>query len=335
MKAVGFRAPSPIDTPEALLDLELPAPVATGHDVLVRVKAVSVNPVDTKVRRSAQPPEGEARILGYDAAGVVEAVGDQVTLFKAGDEVFYAGSIGRPGTNAELHLVDERIVGRKPKTLSFAEAAAMPLTFITAWELLFDRFGVKPGGGEGQALIIIGGAGGVGSAMIQIARQLTKLTIAASASRPQTQAWVRELGAHHVFDHTKPLADELKRLGLENPPYIASLTHTADHFEAVAAAIGLQGKIGVIEADRAIDPRPLHHKAASLHWEFMFARPMGTPDMIEQHRLLNAVADLVDEGRIRTTLAEVAGGINAADLIKAHAQVESARTIGKVVLEGF
>lgn len=247
MKIVGFRELKPATDPNALLDLEAPDPVATGHDILVRVKAVSVNPVDTKVRGRAQPAEGEVRILGYDAAGVVEAVGEAVTLFSPGDEVFYAGAIHRPGSNAELHLVDERIVGKKPKTLDFAQAAAMPLTFITAWELLFDRLGVARDGGEGQTLVIIGGAGGVGSALIQLARKLTKLNVVASASRDETRQWVESLGAHQVFDHGKSLADELKRLGLEAPAYIAVLTHSAEHFTQVSEAIALQGKIGIIE----------------------------------------------------------------------------------------
>lgn len=335
MKIVGFRELKPATDPTALLDLEAPDPVATGHDILVRVKAVSVNPVDTKVRSRAQPAEGEVRILGYDAAGVVEAVGEAVTLFSPGDEVFYAGAIHRPGSNAELHLVDERIVGKKPKTLDFAQAAAMPLTFITAWELLFDRLGVARDGGEGQTLVIIGGAGGVGSALIQLARKLTKLNVVASASRDETRQWVEGLGAHQVFDHGKPLADELKRLSLDAPAYIAVLTHSAEHFPQVSEAIALQGKIGIIEADGDLNIRPLQQKAASIHWEYMFARPLGTPDMIEQHRLLNAVADLVEQGVLRTTLTQVVGKIRAADLLEAHRIVESARTIGKVALEGF
>ena len=335
MKIVGFREPLPLTEPSALLDLEAAEPTATGHDLLVRIKAVSVNPVDTKVRSSAEPPAGEPRILGFDAAGVVVAVGEAVTLFAPGDEVFYAGAIGRPGSNAELQVVDERIVGRKPASLGFAEAAAMPLTFITAWEMLFDRFDVARDGGEGQTLVIIGGAGGVGSAMIQLARKLTQLTVVASASRDETRQWVGELGAHQIFDHSQPLADELARLGATDPAYIACLTHSAEHFPAVTAAIGLQGKIGIIEADGPIDIRPLHYKSASIHWEFMFARPQGTPDMIAQHHLLNAVADLVDQGVLRTTLTAVVGKIRAADLIEAHRQVEGGRVIGKLVLEGF
>lgn len=335
MKIVGFRELLPATDPNALLDLEASDPVASGHDILVRVKAVSVNPVDTKVRTRAQPAPGEVRVLGFDAAGVVEAVGEAVTLFSPGDEVFYAGAIGRPGSNAELQLVDERIVGRKPKSLDFAQAAAMPLTFITAWELLFDRFGVARDGGEGQTLVIIGGAGGVGSALIQLARRLTRLNVVASASRDETRRWVEDLGAHQIFDHTKPLVEELARLGLEAPAYIACLTHSAQHFPQVSEAIALQGKIGIIEADGDLNIRPLQQKAASIHWEYMFARPQGTPDMIEQHRLLNQVADLVDQGVLRTTLTQVVGKIRAADLLEAHRIVESARTIGKVALEGF
>jgi len=334
MKAVGFSASLPADHPEALVDLDLPEPAApAGHDILVRVKAVSVNPVDTKVRRNVPPAEGH-RILGFDAAGVVEAVGPEVTLFRPGDEVFYAGDINRPGTNAELHLVDERIVGPKPRTLSFAEAAALPLTAITAWELLFDRLRV-PRDRE-QAILVVGGAGGVGSILIQLARALTKLEVIATASRPETVEWVTKLGAHAIIDHSRPMQPQLAALGHPTVPWIASLTHTAEHFPQLAEIVAPQGAIGIIEANHEFDARLLKNKAATLAWEMMFARPdFQTEDMVEQHRLLAEVARLIDEGVLRTTLAETLSPIDAATLRAAHARVESASTIGKIVVEGF
>ena len=335
MKAVGFTESLPVDHPGALIDLDLPEPPApTGHDILVRVKAVSVNPVDTKVRRNALPDGGEARILGYDAAGVIEAVGPDVTLFKVGDEVFYAGDINRPGTNAELHLVDERIVGPKPKSLSFAEAAALPLTTITAWEMLFDRLRIPRD--DTRAILVVGGAGGVGSILIQLARKLTGLKVIATASRPETVAWVKNLGAHEVIDHTRPMQPQLAALGHTTVPWIASLTHSAEHFPALAEIVAPGGAIGVIEANHEFDARLLKNKAATLAWEMMFARPdYQTEDMVEQHRLLAEVSRLVDAGEIRTTQTETLAPIAAATLREAHARSESARTIGKLVVEGF
>ncbi|TXH35021.1 MAG: zinc-binding alcohol dehydrogenase family protein [Rhodospirillaceae bacterium] len=340
MKAVGYYTPGAITAEQSLVDLDLPAPKPGPRDLLVAVKAISVNPVDTKVRRSATPPAGEAKILGWDAVGVVQAVGQDVSLFKTGDEVFYAGSIARPGANAELHLVDERIVGRKPKTLSIAEAAALPLTSITAWELLFDRLGVarRPDAAtaEAGALLIIGGAGGVGSILIQLARRLTGLTVIATASRPETRAWCLDLGAHHVVDHGKPLAEEMKRIGFPQVPYIASLTATDRHFCAILEIIAPQGKFALIDDPETLDVLPFKRKAVSIHWELMFTRSLfETPDMIAQHHLLNEVADLIDEGTLKTTLAEVVGPINAANIKKAHALIESGKAKGKLVLEGF
>lgn len=335
MKAIGFTSCHPIDHPEALLDLDIPAPAAPeGHDMLVEVRAVSVNPVDTKRRRSEEPKDGP-RILGFDAAGVVRAVGSACTLFRPGDEVFYAGVVNRAGSNAELQLVDERIVGHKPKTLSFAEAAALPLTSITAWEGLHDRLGIHEGAGAGEALLVIGGAGGVGSMIIQIARQRTALTVVATASRPETQAWCRELGAHHVVDHKGDIPAQLKALGVK-PRYVFSTNTTARNWEQIVASVAPQGAIVLIESQAPIDARQLMPKSVSLHWELMFTRPMfGTPDMIEQHRLLDAVADLVDHGRIRHTMTRNLGPMTAAKLREAHALVESGTMIGKVVLEGF
>jgi zinc-binding alcohol dehydrogenase family protein len=341
MKAIGFFHNGPIDRDDALVDLDLPDPVPGPRDLLVEVRAVSVNPVDTKVRRNAAPPAGEARILGYDAAGVVRAVGREVTLFKPGDAVWYAGAIGRPGTNAELHAVDERIVGRKPSSLSFAEAAALPLTAITAWELLFDRLQVPrsedQGGNGGDAILVTGAAGGVGSILVQLARELTGLTVIGTASRPETQVWVSSLGAHHVIDHAQPLQPQLDAIGIPQVRHVASLTHTDLHYDALVQALAPQGRLGLIDDPATpLDVMKLKGKSLSLHWEMMFARPMHqTPDMIEQHRLLNAVADLVDAGRLRTTVGEHLGRIDVANLKRAHALIESNRAKGKIVLEGF
>ncbi|MBB5048677.1 NADPH2:quinone reductase [Rhodopseudomonas rhenobacensis] len=337
MKAVGYTQSLPIDHSDALLDVEIPNPAPTGRDLRVAVRAVSVNPVDTKVRKRAAPPAGEHKILGYDAAGVVDAVGPEVTLFKPGDEVWYAGSIVRPGTNSEFHLVDERIVGHKPKSLSFAQAAALPLTSITAWELLFERLGVAPGKSfDPRTLLIVGGAGGVGSILIQLARRLTGLTVVATASRPQTTKWCLELGAHHVVDHSKPLPAQIAALKLPPVSLIASLTGTEQHFAALIEILAPQGKIALIDDPATLDAMPLKAKSASLNWEAMFARSTyQTADMIAQHDLLNDVADLIDKGVLRTTLDRSFGPINAANLKKAHAQIESGSSVGKIVLEGW
>ena len=337
MRAVGYKKSLPIEQAESLVDLDIDKPVPQGRDLLVQVKAISVNPVDTKVRKRAAPKDGEPpKILGYDATGVVAAVGPEATLFKPGDEVWYAGSIIRPGTNSEFHLVDERIVGRKPKSLGFAAAAALPLTSITAWEMLFDRLAIARGGGEGKSLLIVGGAGGVGSIAIQLARTLTKLTVIATASRPETQSWCKELGAHHVIDHSKPMAEQLKAIGHRFVDYIFGVTQSDQHFDLIADAIAPQGKFGLIDDPKPFDFAKLKGKSASLHWESMFVRStFQTPDMEEQHRLLSEVARMVDAGTIRTTVQENLGAINAANLRRAHAMVESGRTRGKIVLEGF
>jgi zinc-binding alcohol dehydrogenase family protein len=337
MKAVGYKKSLPIDAAEALIDFEAAAPQARGHDICVAVKAVSVNPVDYKVRKRAVPPEGDTKILGYDAAGIVDAVGPDVTLFKKGDEVFYAGSIQRQGTNSEFHLVDERIVGRKPKTLSFAQAAALPLTSITAWELLFDRLGAVPGKSvDPRTLLIVGGAGGVGSILIQLARRLTGLTIVATASRPETNQWCLDLGAHAVIDHNKPMRAQLEKLKLPPAVLIASLTGTEQHFPALAEILAPQGKVGLIDDPATLNVSLLKGKAGSLHWESMFTRSsFQTYDMIAQHQLLNDVADLIDKGVLRTTLDQTLGTINAANLKRAHALLETGTARGKIVLEGW
>ena len=337
MKAIAYRATHPIDHAESLIDVELPEPKATGRDLLVQVKAVSVNPVDTKIRKNVAPAEGQLKVIGWDAAGVVQAVGPEVTLFKPGDEVWYAGSLTRPGTNSELHLVDERIVGYKPKNLDFGKAAALPLTAITAWELLFERLEVsRDMSVQGKSLLVIGAAGGVGSILVQLARQLTGLTVIGTASRPETADWVRELGAHHVIDHSKPLDQEIRRLGLPPVTYVASLNQTEAHFPAIVELIAPQGKLALIDDPATLNVMPLKRKSVSTHWEFMFTRSMfETPDMIQQHALLNDVAQLIDTGVLKTTLGERYGTINAANLKRAHALIESNRAKGKIVLEGF
>ena len=338
MKAVGYHKSLPITDKDSLVDFTGDRPVPAGRDLLVAVKAVSVNPVDTKVRMRAQPRAGEPpKVLGYDAAGVVDAVGPEATLFKPGDEVFYAGSIVRPGTNAEFHLVDERIVGPKPKSLSFAQAAAMPLTSITAWEMLFDRLAVAPGNTpDGRALLITGGAGGVGSMLIQLARRCTGLTVIATASRPQTRDWCLKLGAHHVIDHSKPIPGELNSIGHERVALIAGLTNTQDHLPAIIEVIAPQGRFALIDDPKVLDINPFKGKSVSVHWESMFTRSsFKTPDMIAQHRLLNEVSAMVDDGLIVTTMAMELSPINAVNLREAHGLIESGRTIGKVVLAGW
>ncbi|WP_283147586.1 zinc-binding alcohol dehydrogenase family protein [Silvimonas soli] len=337
MKAVGYYQNQAIDHPESLIDLTLPDPTPGEYDLLVEVKAISVNPVDVKIRGGVAPTAGEAKVIGWDAAGVVRAVGSKVSLFKVGDRVWYAGSLTRPGTNSELHLVDERIAGRMPQSLDFAHAAALPLTAITAWELLFDRLQVLDNAApSGNALLVIGAAGGVGSIMVQLARQLTGLTVIGTASRPETQAWVKELGAHHVIDHTRPLTEELKRIGVAQVEYVASLNQTEAHYAQIVEALAPQGKLALIDDPAQLDARPLKRKSISLHWEFMFTRSMfATADQIKQHQLLSRLANLIDAGVIRTTLAEHFGTINAANLKKAHALLESNKARGKIVLEGF
>ena len=337
MKAVGYYKNQDISAADALVDLTLPDPVASEHDLLVEVKAVSVNPVDVKIRAGVSPVAGEPKVIGWDAAGVVRAVGSKVSLFKPGDRVWYAGSLTRPGTNSELHLVDERIAGPMPETLDFAEAAALPLTAITAWELLFDRLQVLHNDApSGKKLLIVGAAGGVGSIMVQLARQLTGLTVIGTASRPETQQWVTELGAHHVIDHRQPLSQELQRIGVGQVDYVAGLNQTDTHFKEIVEALVPQGKLALIDDPDALDVRALKRKSLSLHWEFMFTRSMfGTDDMIKQHDLLTRLATLIDAGALRTTLAEHFGTINAANLKKAHALLESNTSRGKIVLAGF
>lgn len=336
MKAVALTHYLPVENPKAFLDVDLPKPVPSGRDILVAVKAVSVNPVDTKVRAPKDTVEETPRVIGYDASGIVEAVGPDVTLFKAGDEVYYAGDITRSGTNQEFHLVDERIVGFKPKSLDFAEAAALPLTTITAYEAFFDRLGIdRDGADKGQTVLIIGAGGGVGSIGIQLAKA-AGLVVIATASRPETESWVRELGADHVVNHREDMVEQVRALGFQHVDHIA-IFNDMRHWNTAVELIRPQG--GIVSIDNTDLPMPMagmKMKAASLHWEFMFARAMHqTPDMIEQHRLLSYVADEIDAGRIRTTLDTVLSPINAETMRKAHALIEAGTAKGKVVVEGF
>jgi NADPH:quinone reductase len=334
MQAIGYQQPGSIDRDQSLVDIELPTPTPLGRDLLVEVKAVSVNPVDTKVRKTAQPDPGNWKVLGWDAAGIVSATGPDVTLFKPGDEVFYSGAIDRPGTNAEYHLVDERIVGVKPKTLDWAAAAALPLTAITAWEMLFDRLDVKRS--QSGVILIIGGAGGVGSIAIQIARKLTDLTVITTASRPETVAWVNDMGAHHVIDHSLPLDEQVANLGLGAPAFVFSTTQTEQHLDAIAKLIAPQGRFGLIDDPATLDINQFKRKSVSVHWEFMFTRSFfHTNDIAEQGKLLNEVSRLVDAGVLRTTMTERYSPIDATNLKQVHTMTESGKTIGKIVLEGY
>lgn len=335
MKAVVYTQPGlPIQDPQSLYDTELPAPQAGARDLLVEVKAIAVNPVDTKIRasRGGQQPQ----VLGWDAVGVVREVGPEVTLFRPGDEVFYAGAIDRPGSYSELHVVDERIVGHKPRSLNNADAAALPLTSITAWELLFDRLGIAEQAGQGQSLLVVGAAGGVGSILIQLASKLTQLTVIGTASRAESQQWIEELGADHVIDHTRPIAAQLAAHELECVDYVISLTHTDTYLGQLVEVLRPQGKLALIDDPAQLDVVPLKRKSLSLHWELMFTRSLyQTDDMIKQHHLLERVSSLVDKGVLRTTLGEHFGAINAENLRRAHAVIESGKARGKIVLESF
>ena len=335
MKSVVYSQPSlPLQDPQSLYDADLPKPSPGARDLLVEVKAIAVNPVDTKIRASRGGDQPQ--VLGWDAVGIVREVGEQVTLFQPGDEVFYAGAIDRPGCYSEFHLVDERIVGRKPSSLDAASAAALPLTSITAWELLFDRLRLEENGGQGQQLLIIGAAGGVGSILVQLARQLTGLTVIATASRAQTQAWVKDLGAHLVIDHTAPLAAQLSAHGIEAVDHVISLTHTDTYLEQLIEVLRPQGQLALIDDPAQLDVVPLKRKSLSLHWELMFTRSLyQTPDMIKQHQLLTRISQMVDSGVLKTTLGEHFGAINASNLKRAHAVIESGKARGKIVLEGF
>jgi zinc-binding alcohol dehydrogenase family protein len=335
MKAIVYaQAGLPITDPQALYEVDLPKPAPGPHDLLVRIQAIAVNPVDSKLRLGVQPDE--ARILGWDAVGVVEAAGADVSLFKVGDEVWYAGDITRPGSYAEYGLVDERIAGHRPRSVSAPEAAALPLTSITAWELLFDRLGLTERGGKGQSLLVIGAGGGVGSILVQLARKLTALTVIGTASRPETQAWVRDLGAHHVINHGAPLQPQLAEAGIPAVDHVISLTHTDSYYKQIVDLLKPEGHLALIDDPATLDAMPLKRKSISLHWEFMFTRSMFRSNaMIKQHELLERISTLIDQGVLKTTLGEHMGPINAENLRRAHMLIESNKAQGKLVLAGF
>ncbi len=329
--AIGYEKNLPASDPFSLIERTIDLPQPNPHDVVVEVHAVSVNPVDVKLR-AGTPTEG-LRVLGFDAAGTVRAVGDAVTLFRPGDDVFYAGSIDRPGTNQKLHLVDERIVGRKPTSLSFADAAALPLTSITAWEALFDRLNLTTQ--SMGTLLVVGATGGVGSIMLQLAEALLPgVTVVATASGAEREAWVRELGAEHVVDHHGDFEGQILEISPQGVDWIFT-AYSKEQMESYARIAVPFGQIVAID-DGPRDVSPLKGKCITWHWEFMFTRPVHqTPDMIGQHRLLNRVADLVDEGRVCSTVTETITPLNAANLRRAHELVESGRTLGKVVLHSW
>lgn len=341
MKAIAFNHSHPIEHPDSLIALELDTPSASGRDLLVKIDAISINPVDAKLRQRLRPETGEAKILGYDAVGIVTEVGEQCSLFKVGDKVFYAGDMSRQGSNAEYQLVDERVVGNAPSSISNAEIAALPLTAITAYEMLFDRLQVDVKGKyqtQDNTVLVTGGAGGVGSIMIQLLKVLTpEVTVIATASREASQAWCTKMGADHVINHNKGIKQELDRIGIEHVSHIASITHTHLHFEDFAEVIKPQGKICLIDNPPApLNIDLLKSKSVSLHWEFMFTRSLfETEDMIKQHHVFNEIAQLIDSGKIITTLGEHLGRINLENLKRAHTLIESNQSIGKLVLEGF
>ena len=337
MRAVAYSTAGPIEAKDSLVDVEMPEPVLGDRDLLVEVKAISVNPVDTKVRRKVAPTSGAWKILGWDAAGIVVGAGRDVKNFKTGDKVYYAGDLTRQGTNAERHAVDERIVGHMPQSLDFANAAGLPLTAITAWEALFDRLDVnRPVAGADNSILIIGGAGGVSSIAIQLVRQLTGLNVIATASNDASRNWVLEMGAHAVLDHSAALTGELQKQGLAAPAFVFSTTATEAHLAQIAELTAPQGRFAVIDDPAVFDINPFKRKSVSIHWEFMFTRSMHqTADMEEQGKLLNEVATLVDAGKIKTTVGNHFGHINADNLKRAHMLLESGRAKGKIVLEGF
>lgn len=334
MKAIGYTKSLPIDQPGSLEVTDIPEPVPGPRDIVVSVEAISLNPVDVKVRMRAEPETGH-KILGFDAAGTVQSVGDSVQYYKPGDQVFYAGDVTRNGTNSERHAVDERLVGKKPASLGMPEAAALPLTTITAWEMLFDCFKLQEGGGEGDAILIIGGAGGVASIMIQLAKQLTKLRVIATASRPETIEWCNSMGADDIINHRESLVDQINELGVQ-PRYVAALTASDQHFDAIIELIKPRGEIGMIDDPANLPIAKIKPKALSFHWEFMFARSMfQADDMDAQRDLLNKVSELVDVGTIKTTATRNLGKMALDTLKEAHKLQESGTVIGKTVLEGM
>ena len=331
MKAIGYQKMGPIET-AGFTEFSTDIPDVGVHDLLVEVHGVSLNPVDTKGRKRAEP-EGAPKVLGYDAAGIVKKIGSAVSKFSIGDEVFYAGDITRPGTNSELHVVDERIVGKKPSSIGMAEAAGIPLTSITAWELLFDSLGITES--DNEAILVIGGAGGVGSILIQLAKKLTKLTVIATASRQDTIDWVKKMGADHVIDHSKPIDTEIEALGIQ-PKYVAALTGTEGHFDAIINLIKPRGAVAFIDDPEVLNIKSGKQKALRFAWELMFTRPMfNTPDMDEQHKILNRVSKMLDDGTLISTVTNNLGKLSPKTIVEAHKQQESGRVIGKNVLEGL
>ncbi|MGB0567101.1 MAG: zinc-binding alcohol dehydrogenase family protein [Alteromonas macleodii] len=337
MKAIGYTHSLDINEPNALMDLEIDKPSASGRDLLIKISAIAVNPVDYKIRQRVNPEGGEPKILGWDAVGEVVDIGSDVTKFAVGDRVYYAGDLTRPGSNAEFQLVDERIVGKAPKSLSDSDAAALPLTTITAYELLFDHLELKQQSEKSEEVVlVVGAAGGVGSIMLQLLKTLTGATVIATASRESSKNWVQELGADYVVDHSQPMAEQIKALNVGEVTHVASLNNTHQYIDTYVEVMKPKGKLALIDDPESLDVAKLKQKSLSLHWEFMFTRSMfEADDMAEQSRLLSDVASLIDEGKIKTTVGKHLGKINAANLIEAHKALEEGSAIGKLVLEGF
>ncbi|MER0440117.1 zinc-binding alcohol dehydrogenase family protein [Emticicia sp. W12TSBA100-4] len=336
MKAVGFKTSLPISEENSFIDFETVKQVPVGHELLVKISAISVNPVDFKIRQNSAKDIvlENPKIIGWDAVGVVEAVGENVSLFKVGDEVYYAGDITKQGSNAEYQAIDERIVGKKPKTLSIADAAAIPLTALTAWEIFFDRMRLSAEKDRGKTLLIIGGAGGVGSIAIQLAKKLLGLKVIATASRPETIEWCKQLGADLVVNH-RDLVNEVRNAGFQYVDFIVDFVDTNAYWDSMADLIKPQGHIASITGSAApVVLNKLKTKSVSFSWEFMYTRStFQTEDMIEQHHILNKVADMLDSGELVSILKQTLIGLSADNLKKAHTQLESGTTIGKLVIQ--
>ena len=342
MKAIGYKKSLPISDIDSLVDIEIPQPIATGRDILVKISAIAVNPVDYKIRQNKPSETDEYKVIGWDAVGEIVAMGENATKFQLGDKVYYAGDLTRQGSNAEYQLVDERIVGHKPKSLADVEAAALPLTTITAYEMLFEHLAlpkIMPDSSEksNDVILVVGAAGGVGSILVQLAKAITGATIIATASRESSKAWVEKLGAHHVVDHTKPLEPQIDALNIGQVTHVASLNGTESYFDTYIELLAPFGKIAMIDdPQKPLDVMKLKFKSLSLHIEFMFARSMfNAVDIEEQSHLLNHVSDLIDRGYIQTTVGKELGLINADNLKLAHEELESGKSIGKIVLQGF
>ena len=334
MKAIGYQKAGPITEANSLVDIDVPVPELRPHDVLVQVKGISINPVDSKIRTNVSPESGY-KVIGYDACGTITAVGADVTGFQVGDDVFYAGDLTRPGTNSEFHAVDARIIGKKPQSLDFDEAAGIPLTAITAWELLFDSMRLVENGEDGKSILVLGGAGGVGSILIQLVKKLTKATVIATASRDETRQWVTKMGADHVIDHSQPLAPHMQALGIM-PDYIASLRGTDQNWEEMCAMIAPRGHMALIDDPQGININLGKQKAISISWEFMFTRPMfDMADIAAQGHLLNRVSEMLDDGVLQSTITGKLGALSAETLKTAHTTQETGRVIGKNVMAGL